>query len=39
VEGLLGWMDVLVKLNPATYGVTAVRQPMPGGIIQFSVEH
>jgi len=30
VQGLPAWMDVLVKLNPATYGITPIRQVMLG---------
>ena len=28
VEGLPSWMNVLVKINPATYGVASIRQVM-----------
>jgi ABC-2 type transport system permease protein len=28
--GLPGWLDVVVKLNPLTYGVDAVRRTLPG---------
>lgn len=28
VQGLPGWMNVLVKINPATYGIAAIRQVM-----------
>lgn len=30
VEGLPAWMNVLVKLNPATYGIAPIRQVMLG---------
>ena len=30
LEGLPSWMSVLVKLNPATYGITPIRQVMLG---------
>lgn len=30
VQGLPGWLNVLVKLNPATYGITPLRQVMLG---------
>ena len=30
VEGLPAWMNVLVKINPATYGITPIRQVMLG---------
>ena len=30
VQGLPVWMNVLVKLNPATYGITPIRQVMQG---------
>ena len=30
VEGLPGWMSVLVKVNPATYGVASIRQVVLG---------
>ena len=30
VEGLPAWMNILVKLNPATYGITPIRQVMLG---------
>ncbi len=30
VDGLPAWMNVLVKLNPATYGITAMRQAVLG---------
>jgi len=30
VEGLPGWMNVLVKINPATYGITPIRQVVLG---------
>ncbi|TQF07559.1 ABC transporter [Kitasatospora acidiphila] len=29
--GLPGWLDAVVKLNPLTYGVDAVRRTLPGG--------
>ncbi len=31
LQELPGWMNVLVKINPATYGVTPIRQVMLGG--------
>lgn len=31
VEGLPSWMNVLVKLNPATYGIAPIRQIVLGG--------
>lgn len=31
LEGLPGWMNVMVKLNPATYGIAPIRQVMLGG--------
>lgn len=30
LQGLPGWMSVLVKINPATYGITPIRQVMLG---------
>jgi len=30
MEGLPAWMNVLVKLNPATYGITPIRQVVLG---------
>lgn len=30
LQGLPGWMSVLVKINPATYGITPIRQIMLG---------
>lgn len=30
VQGLPGWLNALVKLNPATYGITPLRQVMLG---------
>ena len=30
VQGLPAWMNVLVKLNPATYGIAPIRQVMLG---------
>ena len=30
VDGLPAWMNVLVKINPATYGITAMRQVVLG---------
>ncbi len=30
LQGLPGWMNVLVKLNPATYGITPIREVMLG---------
>ena len=30
LEGLPGWMNVLVKLNPATYGIAPIRQIVLG---------
>jgi len=30
-EGLPAWMNVLVKINPATYGVAIIRQVLLGG--------
>ena len=30
VQGLPAWMNVLVKLNPATYGITPIRQVILG---------
>ncbi len=30
VEGLPAWMNVLVKINPATYGIAPIRQVMLG---------
>ena len=30
VEGLPAWMNVLVKLNPATYGIAPIRQVILG---------
>ena len=30
LQGLPGWMDVLVKVNPATYGIAPIRQVMLG---------
>ena len=30
VEGLSAWMNILVKINPATYGVAPIRQVMLG---------
>jgi len=30
LQGLPAWMDILVKLNPATYGVAPIRQVMLG---------
>jgi len=30
VQGLPAWMDILVKLNPATYGIAPIRQVMLG---------
>jgi len=30
VEGLPGWMNILVKLNPATYGIASIRQVVLG---------
>ena len=30
LQGLPGWMNVLVKINPATYGITPIRQVMLG---------
>ena len=30
VEGLPAWMNILVKMNPATYGVAPIRQVMLG---------
>jgi ABC-2 type transport system permease protein len=30
MEGLPVWMNVLVKLNPATYGITPIRQVVLG---------
>jgi ABC-2 type transport system permease protein len=29
-NGLPGWLDTVVKLNPLTYGVDAVRRTLPG---------
>jgi ABC-2 type transport system permease protein len=29
--GLPGWLEAVVKLNPLTYGVDAVRRTLPGG--------
>ena len=31
VQGLPSWMNVLVKINPATYGIAPIRQVMLGG--------
>ncbi|MDD4876511.1 MAG: ABC transporter permease [Dehalococcoidales bacterium] len=31
VDGLPGWMNVLVKINPATYGIAPIRQVILGG--------
>ncbi len=31
VQGLPGWMNVLVKINPATYGITPIREVMLTG--------
>ncbi len=30
VEGLPAWMNILVKLNPATYGIAPIRQVILG---------
>jgi len=30
VQGLLAWLDVLVKINPVTYGIAPIRQVMLG---------
>jgi len=30
LQGLPAWMDVLVKINPATYGITPIRQIILG---------
>jgi ABC-2 type transport system permease protein len=30
LQGLPAWMSVLVKLNPATYGIAPIRQVMLG---------
>ena len=32
LQGLPPWMDVLVKLNPATYGIAPIRQVMLGDL-------
>jgi ABC-2 type transport system permease protein len=37
VEGLPGWMNVLVKINPATYGITPIRQVVLGTGSAFGV--
>ncbi|MET9294172.1 ABC transporter permease [Streptomyces sp. NPDC003077] len=29
-NGLPGWLDIVVKLNPLTYGVDAIRRTLPG---------
>ena len=29
-RGLPAWMDILVKINPATYGIAPIRQVMLG---------
>jgi ABC-2 type transport system permease protein len=31
LQGLSAWMNVLVKINPATYGIAPLRQIMLGG--------
>jgi len=35
VEGLPVWLSILVKLNPATYGITPIRQVMLGTSVDF----
>lgn len=37
LEGLPSWMDVLVKLNPATYGIAPIRHVILGVPSEFSV--
>ena len=31
LQGLPAWMDILVKINPATYGIAPIRQVVLGG--------
>jgi len=37
-SGLPGWLDTVVKLNPLTYGVDAVRRTLPGPDVLTSKE-
>ncbi|GAI39461.1 unnamed protein product, partial [marine sediment metagenome] len=32
MQGLPAWMNILVKLNPATYGITSIRQVVLGAL-------
>ncbi|MER7683732.1 ABC transporter permease [Streptomyces sp. NPDC097610] len=37
-NGLPGWLDTVVKLNPLTYGVDAVRRTLPGPSVLTSAQ-